>query len=372
MTSKKLVLLNFSLFLLLAQAAGAVEYGGIGGRPAYPRPDNQRTESIFIHSIELGETKKEGIKVLNNTGEEKTINLYAVDSVVSSGGAFSCAQLGDAQSDVGNWIKLTKTEVTLKPSTNEVVDFSITAPANADVGEHNGCIILQEKKKSAAQGSGIAINFRTGLRVALMVPGDIKKNLEIVEMKVLKDATKITYSPSVKNTGNVSIDATIKILTTNLFGQVIVEHGGGYPILRGQRSDWNFELANPYWGGWFKSSMFVSYDIDVKTEIGKSSGNIKTLAGPAVWFFVMPAPLALLVELAILVLLFTLLIYVFVRLNRLRVIKKTWQLTSVSENDDILSLAKKYDVDWKLIAKINKLEAPYTIKTGQKLKLPPN
>ena len=37
----------------------AIEYGGFGGRPAYPRPDNDRTESIFVHTLEPGTEQKE-------------------------------------------------------------------------------------------------------------------------------------------------------------------------------------------------------------------------------------------------------------------------------------------------------------------------
>lgn len=37
----------------------AIEYGGSGGKPAYPRPDNKRTESIFIHTLEPGQEQKE-------------------------------------------------------------------------------------------------------------------------------------------------------------------------------------------------------------------------------------------------------------------------------------------------------------------------
>jgi hypothetical protein len=40
-------------------SVSAIEYGGFGGRPAYPREDNARTESIFIHTLEPGITQKE-------------------------------------------------------------------------------------------------------------------------------------------------------------------------------------------------------------------------------------------------------------------------------------------------------------------------
>ncbi len=49
------------VFILLSTSfsVSAIEYGGFGGRPAYPREDNARTESIFIHTLEPGITQKE-------------------------------------------------------------------------------------------------------------------------------------------------------------------------------------------------------------------------------------------------------------------------------------------------------------------------
>lgn len=62
----------------------AIEYGGFGGRPAFPREDNARTESIFIHTLEPGITQKEGVKVVNNTQEKKTFIIYGSDSTPST------------------------------------------------------------------------------------------------------------------------------------------------------------------------------------------------------------------------------------------------------------------------------------------------
>lgn len=72
------------LFLFF-QSSFAIEYGGFGGRPAYPRADNPRTESIFVHTLEPGAVQKEGITVINNSSESKTVLIYAADSTPSTG-----------------------------------------------------------------------------------------------------------------------------------------------------------------------------------------------------------------------------------------------------------------------------------------------
>jgi len=48
-----------------------------------------------------------------------------------------------------------------------------------------------------------------------------------------------------------------------------------------------------------------------------------------------------------------------------------WVQYKVKKDDDINSLSKKYDINWKILAKTNKLKAPYIIRSGDILKVPP-
>ncbi|MBU1176853.1 DUF916 domain-containing protein, partial [Patescibacteria group bacterium] len=210
------VLMGIAVF---ANSALAMESGGMGGRPAYPSSDNPRTESIFIHTLEPGAIQEEGILLVNNTEEQKTLQVYAVDSMVSSGGAFACRQMTEPKEGVGSWIELAKSEVTLDSGTNEIVPFTIAVPQNAGVGEHNGCIVIQEKKEKVEGQTGMTLSFRTGLRVAITIPGKIIRKLEIVGFTVTsqKDGNFL-LQPKVKNIGNVSIDADVQVVTRYFFG----------------------------------------------------------------------------------------------------------------------------------------------------------
>ncbi len=297
----------------------AVEYGGIGGRPANPRADNPRTESIFIYTLNPGETQADGIKVINNTASQKTLLVYAVDSVASTGGNFACAQAVEPKTDLGSWISLEKEEVVLESMTNEIIPFKVNLPANASVGEHNACIVVQEKK-AEAEGSGVQLSFRTGLRVAVLVPGEISRKLEITGYSVSKK-NKDTFIlvPKVKNLGNVSIDANVKANTEYFFGKVLQTNGGQYPILRGQTSDWNFELPRPYWGGWYKSSISVSYDESLDAQVGKNSDKALTvLNGPVVWFYAFPTTIALVIEIVSLLLLISIILLIVRKIRKRR------------------------------------------------------
>ena len=286
------------VFLFLPLTAHAIEYGGIGGKPAYPRADNPRTESIFIHTLEPGATQEEGVTVINNSPTQKTLSVYAVDSTPSSGGGFACKQLSEEKTGVGTWITIDKSEVVLEPNTNEVVPFTINVPQNADVGEHNGCILIQEVKPETEGQKGMALAFRTGMRVAITIPGEIIKKLELVGFTTTKNKKGIiVLTPKVKNSGNVSVNPDVSIATHSILGANILRQGdklgGKYLVLRNDTSEWNFELKKPFWGGWYRSDLSVEYDNGQK-EV--------RLTGSSP-FFSWPTPKGLAIEIAIFLLL---------------------------------------------------------------------
>lgn len=47
-----------------------------------------------------------------------------------------------------------------------------------------------------------------------------------------------------------------------------------------------------------------------------------------------------------------------------------WEKHTVEDDDDIKSLADAYDVDWEILAKVNKIKAPFNLKTGEKILVP--
>ena len=371
--TRLLLVCTVLIFISIPFQARAVEYGGVGGRPANPRSDNPRTESIFVHTLNPGETKQDGVRVLNNTPDHKTLLVYAVDSAQSTGGAFACAQAADLKTDVGEWIELSKLEVSLDSLTNEVIPFTIKVPGNASVGEHNGCIVIQEKRETPnSEQSGIQLSFRTGLRVAILIPGNIHRELAIGTFSAEHKNGDFVLHPSVQNLGNVSVDTHVAVTTRYFFGKILQTSGGDFPILRNQVSEWNFTLPKPFWGGWFSSSLQVSYDKDPNAGVGVKSGTpLTVLNGSTIWIFSWPKPAALAIELGVLLIVLAILILLFARLRRNQKIRKEWVPYTVTVGENINSIADTVGVSWKLLAQVNDLKPPYIIPAGTRLRVPP-
>ncbi|MCW1930673.1 MAG: DUF916 domain-containing protein [Candidatus Kerfeldbacteria bacterium] len=361
-------------FYFFAQQAQAIGYAGIGGRPAYPDTENPRTESIFIHTITGGESVTDGVELLNNAETTKTLVVYAVDSTTSSDGAFACAQQSEEQVSVGSWISFVgaETEVTLEPNTNTIIPFTITVPTDADVGESNGCIVIQEKKPTVEKQAGVNLTFRTGIRVAVLVPGDIVRSLSIAGFTQAENADKTrTLHIAVENSGNVSIDTTVHSQLRGIFGETLYTQNGQFPVLRGEIGEWHFDLPNSFWGGWYHGTLEVTYDKHAEASIGVASGKgTTTLSADIGWFFMVPSKTGMIIEMITLVVVLLIVVCVCMMMRRKRIIRSTWVKYTPQSTTSITEIAETQEISWKKLAHINNLRAPYTIRAGQVILVP--
>ena len=294
--------------------------------------------------------------------------MYASDSARSTDGAFACKQLSEVREAVGSWISLEPTEVTLPAFGNTVIPFTITIPPNIGVGEHNGCILIQQVKKVGdTQKAGANISVRTGLRVALTVEGEIDRSVEIEELNVeLTERDTYVVHPSIKNSGNVSVDIEIGLKTKSFLGYMIKESKGEYPVLRGETSEWNFESKKPFFGGW----NFVTMEVRYSTE-GNAEVKDQVLEHPTTVFFSSPTVPGLIIEI-VLILILMYLVFRYRALRKKRAwIKNSWKKHVILPGENINDLAEKRGIKWERVAEVNKILPPYTLKAGGTIILPP-
>lgn len=365
-----LFILVLSLSLWVFSPLVSAESGNVGGKPAHPDPSNPRTSTIFIKTVEPGETTEDGVQVINNTDTTKTIQVYAVDSVKSSGGAFACAQAADPLVDAGSWVKLASSSVTLASGQKIIVDFKIVAPDNASPGEHNACIVLQEKTDASVQ-AGIGLNFRTAIRVAVLVPGDIIKKIVPSSISAEVKAKNVAVSAKVKSESNVSLDTNVKVnLRSLIYGRAQTQDNT-FPVLRGEEAEWNFEFKRPFWGGFYKANFSASYNADTSLGLGESgNGKLTEIMGPSKNVFIWPQPVALIVELFVLVVVLFVLILIPKKLLGRRSVKKKWVERRVHAGETITEIAQEVGVRWKRLAKVNKIKAPYNLVIGSFIRVP--
>lgn len=377
--TQKLTLITYGLALallvgVLTGSAASALSGSIGGRPANPDDTNQRTRSIFVHTLNFGQSVDEGIRIINSSDQTQTANVYAVDASVTSTGSLTCKQKVEAKKDVGSWIKLNQESITLAPGTDQIIPFTITVPAkNADVGEHNGCMVIEPVSDDTASGEGgIRIRTRSAIRVAVTIPGNLKKELSFAKFDVHPDKGNYYYDVGLKNTGNVSIDADIRVKMTSLSGKVIFNNGGQYPVVSGTQLDLSFvDEHPPLFGGFYWVEAIANYDGSTKNEIGVNTNTepVKKEWGKQL-VFIAPTINGMAIIVGLLGLLIGGPIFFIRRFKERKRMLQRGREHVVNPGETLKSIAEHYGITWKSLATLNKLKAPYEVKLGSSLIIP--
>lgn len=376
----------------------SVVFASIGGRPANPDPDNPRSQSIFIYTLKAGETKQDQIYLSNNGTTTDTVLLYAVDGTITNTGAFTCKQDAEERTDMGKAIKLAKSEVTVPGGGNTLVDFSVTLPKNSDIGEHDGCIVIQKKDDPGQQNGSVIVHTRTAVRVAVIVPGDIHRQVSIDKLEVgqlIQDGPSSshlasTISPSgkmivrfgLKNEGNVSADVDARLSVKDMFGNEVVKNGGQYAVMSDSTFGVNYNTDyQSFFGGWYKVKVSITYDKHAGTFGVTNNANLLRAESPEVTVFVWPSVAFLMILAALFVAVIGFIIWRRWQVKsapkraRTKALKQPagktmWGAHEVKEGDTLDDLARKHDVSALKVAALNKIQAPYELKPGQKIYLP--
>ncbi len=360
--------------LIASPLVSAVEYGGVGGRPANPRADNPRTQSIFVYTAKGGDTINDGVRVVNNTDKTRVVAVGAVDSVLSSGGAFSCKQEVEPRTDVGGWIALSQKQVEVPAQGSVVVPFTVTVPGQASPGEHDGCITIQDASMTTTPTgtNGVVLGFRSAIRVSLTIPGKIVKHLSLSGMNITGPVSgKYVISPSINNDGNVSLDAQFQTQLRSLIGKSSSAATGTYPVLPHSTATINFEVNRPFWGGIYRGESVVKYNSNPTVELGSTKATDKTISYVSNFMWVAPKPLGAMIEAVVLLALAAAGYYLYRRLHHAKHVRNEWRRYVVVEGDTLMQLADRFGVSWKRLAIANKLKAPYELRAGRILKVPP-
>lgn len=362
-----------TVVIAMGGVAFAVGTGGIGVRPANPDPNNERTKSIFVYEIEPGQTEQDAVLVSNNTEEDKTIEVYAVDGQTTNSGSFACKQKVEASTGAGEWVVLDQSEIRLDAGTQKEIPFKVTLPEQVDVGEHNACIVVAEAvDDSQESGGGVSLRFRSALRVAISVPGDIEKSLSLDNIQLEQTSTgDYILVAQLKNTGNVSLDADLKVRLNRFAGQSI-ENGGIFPVLPNNSANIRLQVERPYWGGFYRAEADVTYDANPDNHLGQTdNADYVTKAVTGSWQYIAPTKQAAAIMTAALLAVTGIVAFILFRKGVIRHPgHRELEKYRVKPGQNLQSIAEAHNVNWKSLARINQIKAPYVLKEGSVIKVP--
>lgn len=418
------------IFFMVSADASAIEYGQIGGKPAYPNPETPNSNSWFVYNLEAGKKIEDAIEIINLYQDDWDARVYAADSVKSAGGGFAVRQESEPKVQVGSWVKFypdpkpdfsakifekykkideacvvgesvlrndfeltdnqydeflqwcrgkESLELKLKGGEHLIVPFVFSVPQDAEVGEHTGGIIIQKLNKEEAQqqdGSRVLLTTRVGVRIYETVPGEVVKKLSFGDFSVTKNFEEFflpwdgekkaklreyVISSVATNEGNSSVDFSEKITISNKFtGKEETIDGRSFQVLRGDK--FSSILA-------WKAPAFGLLSFKKQYEYKDSDGSVQTVASEDIskWFIpwreIVFATMFILVLLAI--------FFSWKYFQKKRYGGNGWESYEVGFGETIIALAQKFQISWKVLAKTNKLKAPYLLEPGQTILVPP-
>ena len=203
---------------------GAMSAGGMSIAPA-PNPTfPDRNKGWFIYEqVEPGTVIEDVARVINLDNKTATIAIEAVDAGMNSDGGFGLVGSPEENVDIGKWIELSKTEVTLPANKEQIVPFKITVPADAEVGDHIGALAVYQTNPSADKltkigGSQVSISTRVGARIYLTVKGDIVRGLKLLKRSMYGRGQTLMFGFKLKNSGNVRADLRMTAKIYSIWG----------------------------------------------------------------------------------------------------------------------------------------------------------
>jgi hypothetical protein len=169
----------------------------------------------FVYEQAPGTTLTDVVAVTNLSDIELVFDLYATDAYNDGEGGYALRTSDEDPSDVGSWVTLGGTQVTIPPNSRADIPFSIQVPGDAEPGDHAGGIVASLRSSTTNESGGsVAVEQRVGTRVYLRVPGELRPSLTISDLSashasglnpVAGQPVQMTYT--VANTGNVILGA---------------------------------------------------------------------------------------------------------------------------------------------------------------------
>lgn len=173
------LLVSFALFVVSAAMAPAALASGANFalRPVMFDPKVPATSSYFVFAGKAGRTVTSQVRVTNAGEQPGTAYLYPVDATTGQTSGTVYLSRKNKRRDVGRWLRLSTTSLTLAPGASRVVSFSFRIPRNAKRGDHVGGIVAENahlKTGAKSQGQKGHGGFQISIRELTIVAVEVQ------------------------------------------------------------------------------------------------------------------------------------------------------------------------------------------------------
>ena len=167
-----------------------------------------------------GQSTSGTFKVINTGNVDLKFSVYASPYSVINTEYSPDYSVENKRNVISKHVTLSVTEGTLKPREEQVVSYSIAAPADAAPGSHY-TVLFAETVPSDSDGGVVVRTKRVGALARITVDGERIEDArtESITVPWWHWKSKLTANIHLDNTGNVDLDATTSIMIKSLIGR---------------------------------------------------------------------------------------------------------------------------------------------------------
>jgi hypothetical protein len=227
---------DWPLYALFRCGAAVFALSGVLIFTAAPRAEAKAVFSVqpakktkigyFVLTGRPGATIQSSVRVLNVGDQEGAADLYAVDGTTgqTSGAVYRSRQ--EPRKDVGSWLHLSKTSVTLAPGAAGSIPFTVSVPSDATAGQHLGGIVVQRsisanKTVRSTKNSSFRVKIQELSVVAVQVnlPGAQVVKMAITSLRPSGIPGRQDLLIGLSNLGNVLLRGRGSLTVTDSSGK---------------------------------------------------------------------------------------------------------------------------------------------------------
>ncbi|GAC1611468.1 MAG: hypothetical protein NVS3B26_24640 [Mycobacteriales bacterium] len=200
---------------------------GVSVTPATDSPHRSKSGSFLeLGTVVLGQPVHDVVLVRSTFDRPQQVSLYGADAQPAVGGGFGFAASSDKETQVGAWLRLTPTSVSVPAHGQVRVLATVTVPQGTSGGEYVGGVVAEPVEQGPV--SAIQTRFRFAMAVYLRVPGAASGATpgrgtpggRLHVLGVLPDVHGALACPKVqyRNDSQDIIDPQVAVRTEGLFG----------------------------------------------------------------------------------------------------------------------------------------------------------
>lgn len=177
-----------------------------------------------------GDIINEKLRVRNETNAQIEYSV-AVEDFVAQGDQGGINLIEDPKSaknsySLANWVTFEPHNFSVAPDEEKDITVNVRIPKNGEPGGHYASIVVKRAGEAITAGSGATVQSHINSLILLRVSGDVTEKLAVENFRT--ENQYYQYGPvkfvlKSKNSGNVHVVPTGKIIIKNMFGKKVKE-----------------------------------------------------------------------------------------------------------------------------------------------------